>query len=248
MSDTPEICPECGSPVTTPRNRPLSVEDGVCPTCGQNLQAGGVQAVDGPDTSPDELSRRIEEYGSELARLQTRRKQTGQRLSHEEAVKLVRQFPWLDPESPEDCADVALAFYCVIWVDGQAMLIEEHIQQLFEAWQDENAESWERFQAQEALKELVQLQGTQKDHPLIAEIIQRLENGRLNRPSGRYDPRTSEIRYLNIISAIMDLQRLGVNPARNEVTDEHHSACDAVADARDMSYDTVETVWKRRER
>ena len=155
-----------------------------------------------------------------------------------------------NPKDAERIANFGLVSSCVVVrVDGQERLVVEPIQALLEVWQDEEEEHWERFRAQEALEIIVDL--GQKDHLLIIDILQRLNSERLNRPRGRYDPRTNDVRDMSIIDIIGDLQRLGIPAARNDASQDDagwgNSACDAVAKALGMTYTAVETVWKRRE-
>ena len=100
--------------------------------------------------------------------------------------------------------------------------------------------------AQGALEQIADQ--AQKDHPLTVEIFERLESGRLLRPSGRYDPRTNEVRDLHTLTVLDDLVDLGMNPMRNQESSKNESACDAVAkaDRLFLSYTGVESVWKRR--
>ena len=199
-----EWCPQCGSPVMTPANVPMSVDVGMCPTCGQSPMAAVVQDLYGPDTNLGEHRRKLIEYLSELTRLQERPKEEGLPPSYQEAVDLVKRYPWPDPEDPEAWATFGLILHCVIWVDGQRMLIEERIRELLEAWQDESERKWDRFWVQEALEKIAAQ--AQKDHPLTVEIFQRLASGRLNRPRGRCDPRTDEVRNTSVVTVIGHLQ------------------------------------------
>ncbi len=245
---------EGDSPVKTPGNPPLNVESGVYPAGGQSPLITVIQSLYGSDTNLDEHGRRIFEYQSELARLQIRFEQEGQRSSFEEAKNLVRQFPWRNPKDTESWADFGLVLHGVTVEDGRVRLREEGIQQLLEAWQDEEAERWERYRAQQALETIANLAQeafetivdlSQEDHLLIDDILQRLARGRLSRPPGRYDQRTHDVRDLNIIELISDLQRLGMRASRNDASPNKHSACDAVADVLEMDYTAVEAVWKR---
>ena len=230
-----EPCPQCGSPVTLPPNRPLAVGADLCPACGQIPLNVVVEEVYGADTNLQELGGKFRDYLSDLARFQTRWEQEGQPVSFQEAVVLMTRIPWPDPQSPEVWANFGLVMN---WEDT------EWIEALLDIWQNENETHGDRFWAQEAL---MMVRERVPEHPLTAEIEQRLASGRLNRPVGRYDQRTNVVRDVNIVTGIGHLQSLGMKPARNEVSSEH-SACDAVATARGLflSYTGVETVWKRR--
>ena len=240
---------EGNSPVKTPRNPPHKMETGVSPPHGHETLTAVIQSLYDPDTSLDEHYRKISEYRSELKRLRTRLEQEGQCPSFQEALNLVRRYPVPNPKDAERIANFGLVSSCVVRVDGQERLVVEPIQALLEVWQDEEAEHWERFRAQEALEIIVDL--GQKDHLLIIDILQRLNSERLNRPRGRYDPRTNDVRDMSIIDIIGDLQRLGIPAARNEASQDDagrgNSACDVVAKALEMEHTAVETVWKRRE-
>ena len=215
-----------------------------CPEAiDEQALAAAVQNVYGPDTDLHEIGRRLHEYLSELTRLQTRWEEERLRPSFEEAVALVKRYQWPNPENPEAWAVAALISHCMVQVDGRHMLVEEHVQDLFEIWEDDKGNKWDRFWAQAALEVIADQ--AQKDHPLIVEIFQRLASGRLNRPRGRCDPRTDEVRNTSVVTVIGHLQSVGMNPTRNEVSPEH-SACDAVAEATDLELPTVETIWKRR--
>ena len=200
----------------------------------------------GPDTNLHEIGRRLDEYRLELTRLQTRWEEECLCPSFEEAVALVKRYPWPNPEYPEAWAVAALISHCMVEVDGHRMLIEERIRELLEVWQDEKESKWDRFWTQEALETIAAQ--AQKDHLLATEIFERLESGRLNRPSGRYDPRTNEVRDLHVLKILDDLVGLGIKPTRYLWGPKGESACDAVATARGLflSYTGVESVWKRR--
>ena len=240
-----EPCPQCGLPGTAPRNPPMSVEVGVCSACGQAPLAADVQSLYGPDTNPGEHRRKLTEYRSELARLQERLREEGLSPSYQEAVDLVQLYPWPDPEDPEAWATFGLVLDCVEEEDGRQVLIEEHVREWLEVWQDESERKWDRFWVQEALEEIAR---RVPDHPLATEILERLESGRLNRPSGRYDPRKNEVRDVHILKVLDDLVDLDMNPTRHLWGPKEESACDAVATARGLflSYTGVESVWKRR--
>ncbi len=215
-----------------------------CPEAiDEQALAAAAQNVYGPDTNLHEIGRRLSEYLLELTRLQTRWEEERLCPSFEEAVALVKRYQWPNPEHPEALAVAALISHCMVEVDGREMLIEDRIRELLEVWQDEKESKWDRFWTQEALETIAAQ--AQKDHPLTVEIVQRLASGHLNRPIGRCDPRTDEVRNTSIVTVIGHLQSLGMKPARNEVS-SLHSACDAVAKARGLTYTTVETVWKRR--
>ena len=232
--ETVAMCPQCNSPVMTPPNWPLSVGADPCPTCGQIPLDAIVEKVY-PDTTPAEAGKQVYEYRSERARLQTRWKQGGQPVSFQEAVALIKQFPWPDPKTPEVWANYGLV------MNGEDT---ERIQGLFAIWQNENEAHGDRFWAQEALAMIAK---RVPEHPLTAEIEQRLASGRLNRPDGR-DKRTNIVRDVNIVRAITHLQGLGMSATRNDASPEH-SACDAVAEAlgsKPEKHEWVKTVWKRR--
>ena len=240
-----EPCPQCGLPGTAPRNPPMSVEVGVCPACGQAPLAADVQSLYGPDTNPGEHRRKLTEYRSELARLQERLREEGLSPSYQEAVDLVQLYPWPDPEDPKAWATFGLVLDCVGGEDGRQVLIEEHVQKWLAVWQDESERKWDRFWVQEALEESAK---RVPDHPLATEILERLESGRLNRPSGRYDPRKNEVRDVHILKVLDDLVDLDMNPTRHLSGPKEETACDAVATARGLflSYTGVESVWRRR--
>ena len=228
-----EICSQCGWPVMTPPNRPLSVGADLCPTCGQIPLDVIVEKVYGPGITVAEVARQVYEYRSELARLRTRWKQDGQPVSFQEAVALIKQLPWPDPKTPEAWADFGLVMY------GEG---SEWIQTLLDIWHDENETHGDRFWAQEALAMIAK---RVPEHPLAVGILQRLASGRLNRPRGGHDKRMYIVRDVNILRAINQLQSLGMRATRNDASPEH-SACDVVAKVRKLPYSTVETVWKRR--
>lgn len=244
-SEPTKRCPQCGLPVTAPRNPPMSVEVGVCSACGQAPLAADVQSLYGPDTNLGEHRRKLIGYSSELTRVQERPKEEGLPPSYQEAVDLVNLYPWPNPEDPEASATFGLVLDCVKEEDGRQVLIEEHVRKWLEVWQDESERKWDRFWVQEALEESAR---RVPDHPLATEIFQRLESGRLNRPSGRYDPRTNEVRDLHVLKVLDDLVGLGIKPTRYLWGLKGESACDAVATARGLflSYTGVESVWKRR--
>ena len=215
-----------------------------CPEAiDEQALAAAVQNVYGADTNLHEIGRRLYEYLLELTRLQTRWEEECLCPSFEEAVALVKRYQRPNPENPEAWAVAALISHCMVEVDGREMLIEERIRELLEVWQDEKESKWDRFWAQKALETIATQ--AQKGHPLTVEVCQQLASGGLNRPRGRCDPRTNEVCNTSTVTVIGHLQSLGMKPARNEVSPEH-SACDVVAKARNLSYWTVETVWKRR--
>ena len=162
----------------------MSVEAGACPACGQAPLAADVQSLYGLDANLGEYRRKLIEYRSELARLQERLREEGLSPSYQEAVDLVNLYPWPNPEHPEAWATFGLVLDCVKEEDGRQVLVEEHVQEWLEVWQDEDVGSWDRFSVQEALEESAK---RVPDHPFATEIFERLESGRLNRPSGRYD-------------------------------------------------------------
>ena len=215
-------------------------------TIDEQALAAAVQNVYGPDADLHETGRKLHEYQLELTRLQTRWEEECLCPSFEEAVALVKRYPWPNPEYPDAWAVAALIPHCMVEMDGREMLIEEPIRDLFEIWQDEKESKWDRFWTQEALETIAAQ--AQKDHPLATEIFERLESGRLNRPSGRYDPRTNEVRDLHVLKILDDLVGLGIKPTRYLWGPKGESACDAVATARGLflSYTGVESVWKRR--
>ena len=241
MSEATEMCPQCGLPVTAPRNPPMSMEAGVCPACGQAPLEVDMRNVYGSDTNRDELRTKLKRYLSEVTRFDTRREQGGQSPSFQEAVDLVNLYPWPNPENSTAWATFGLVLDCVEEEDGREVLVEEHVQKWLEVWQDEDVGSWDRFWVQEALEESAK---RVLDHPLATEIFQRLANGRLNRPRGRCDPRTDEVRNTSIVTVIGHLQSLGMKPTRNDASPPY-SACDAVAAVVGLKYDRVKGIWKQ---
>ena len=229
-----EICSQCGWPVMTPLNRPLSVGADPCPTCGQIPLDAIVEKVY-PGTTVAEVAKQVYEYRSERARLRTRWEQEGQPVSFREAVALIKQFPWPDPKTPEAWADFGLVMY------GED---SEWIQTLLDIWHDENETHGDRFWAQEALAMIAK---RVPEHPRTVEILARLASGSLNRPRGR-EKRTNIVRDMHIVRAITHLQGQGMNATRNDASPEH-SACDAVAEAlglEEQEHERIKTVWKRR--
>ena len=245
--DQIEICPECGSPLMTPKALPLNAGVDICPACGQTLLATTVLTIYGPDTNPDELLAKIAAYLSERERLQTRCEQEHQSPTFDEAVDLVKLYQWPNLETPAAWSIHRVVEDCVKAEDGREMLVEKDVQGRLEFWQDKSRGSWDRFLVQEGLEESAK---RVPDHRLAIEIFQRLasKGGRLNRPPGRYYAGINQGRDLGIISVIKDLERMGMNAARNEETKVPHSACDAVAEVLEMTYAAVETVWKGRNR
>ena len=99
-----------------------------CPEAiDEQALAAAAQNVYGPDTNLHEIGRRLYEYRLELTRLQTRWEEECLCPSFEEAVALVKRYPWPNPENPEAWAVAALISHCMVEVDGREMLIEERI-------------------------------------------------------------------------------------------------------------------------
>lgn len=81
---------------------------------------------------------------------------------------------------------------------------------------------------------------------LLPDLLQQWMNRRRPRPTAEQggNPDLNAIRNVGILHAMFYLKSLGMTPSKNDSSDPT-SACDAVAEAVDMTFDAVKKVWQK---